>query len=467
MAGKPGVMLTTLSFPSDAAAATAAVGLPDLPIVSLSIPTTAGKDAVELEKVAREVQQQLIDGLTKTPAELQVKTATKETPINRAKMLSFKGNTVDEAEEAMEQFFLANRMTDGFPLVPPTEARVREMIAASGLAADKQVGIMDPRKGVATVEMLAINAVMAGCRPSYMPLLVAVAQAMADPMFDLHGCMATTGLNAPLIIVSGPIIEELNLNFSYSTAGPGWRANSTIGRASRLFIINISQAWPGINDMKDVGNPAKFGIVIAENEKQTPQGWDTLRERQGFSKNVSTVSVYAAQSFRQLHDSQKYLVPTVPYKNIVDPMIARAFSSSLNAGVEQWGEDLLVVFSPVMANNLAKMGYTPKKIQEELFRDARVPRRLFGPRPLGSMGEASGVPKWIDEAKDDELIPVVPTPEDFRIVVAGGTGGGASFAVDRWGFGNSLFVTKEIALPAQWPQLVKDVEKWKTPITVR
>ncbi len=460
-------MLTTLSFPSDAAAATASVGLPDLPIVSLSIPTTAGKDPAELEKVAREVQQKLIDGLTKMPANPKVKSVTKEKPAARAKLLSFKGATLDDAENAMEQFFLANRMTDGFPLVPPTEKRVKEMIAASGLPADKQIGIMDPRKGVATVEILAINAVMAGCRPAYMPVLVAVAQGMADPDFDLHGCMATTGLNAPLIIVSGPIIEQLNLNYSYSTAGPGWRANSTIGRASRLFIINISQAWPGINDMKDVGNPAKFGIVIAENAKQTPQGWGSLRERQGFSKDVSTISLFASQSYRQVHDSQKYLVPTVPYKNIVDPMIARTFATSLNAGVEQWGEDLLLVFSPVMANNLAKMGYTPQKIQEELYKEARVPRKLFGPRPLGAMGEASGVPKWIDEAKDDELVPVVPSPEDFRIVVAGGTGGGASFAVDRWGFGNSKFVTKEIKLPAAWPQLVKDAEKWSTPIVVR
>ena len=460
-------MLTTLSFPSDAAAATASVGLPDLPIISLTIPTTAGKDPAELEKVAREVQQPLIDGLTKMPANPKVKAATEAAVLTPAKLLSFKGKTVNDAADAMEQFFLANRMTDGFPLVPPTEARVKEMIAASGLAADKQIGIIDPRKGVATVEMLAINAVMAGCRPAYMPVLVAIAQAMADPDFDMHGCMATTGLNAPLVIVSGPIIEQLGLNYSYSTAGPGWRSNSTIGRASRLFIINIAQAWPGINDMKDVGNPAKFGIVIAENEKQTPQGWGTLREREGFAENTSTISIYASQSYRQVHDSQKYLVPTVPYQNIVDPMIARTFATSLNAGVEQWGEELLLVFSPVMANNLAKMGYTPKKIQEELFKEARVPRKLYGPRPLGSMGEASGVPKWIDEAKDDDMVPVVPTPEDFRIVVAGGTGGGASFAVDRWGFGNSKFVTKEVKLPSQWPQLVKDLEKWNTPIVVR
>jgi hypothetical protein len=459
-------MVTTLSFPTDARSATTAVGLPDLPIIVLSVPTVAGKSDEELEKVAREAQQPLIDGLTKAPANPTA--ATKDTKtVPRAKLLTFTGETMADAQDAMEKFFLQNKISDGFPLVPPTADRVKAMVEASGLPPETELGIMDPRKGMTTVELVAINGVMAGCRPAYMPVLVAIAQGFLDPNFDMHGCMVTTGLNAPLIIVSGSIVEELNLNNSYSTAGPGWRANSTIGRASRLMIINIAQAWPGENDMKDVGNPAKFGVVVAENEKQTPQGWGTFRERQGFSKDVSTVSLYASQSYKQVHDSQKYLVPTVPYKNIVDPMWARTFAVSLNAGAEQWGEDLVILFSPVMAGNLAKMGYTPVKIQEELYREARVPRKLFGPRPLGSIGAASGVPPSIDEAGDDELVPVVPTPEDFRIVVAGGTGGGASLAVDRWGFGNSKLVTKEVKLPLAWPKLVKDLEGWKTPIVYR
>ena len=121
------------------------------------------------------------------------------------------------------------------------------------------MGIVQPQRGIATVERIAINAAMAGARPAYMPLLVAAVQAIADPEFDLFGVQCTGGLAAPLMIVSGPIVNDLNINFSYSTAGPGWRANSTIGRALRLILINIGQAWPGINDMKDVGNPAQFG----------------------------------------------------------------------------------------------------------------------------------------------------------------------------------------------------------------
>jgi len=274
-------------------------------------------------------------------------------------------------------------------------------------------------------------------------------------------------LGAPMIFVSGPIIKDLNINFSYSTAGPGWRSNSTVGRAMRLILINLGQAWPGLNDMKDVGNPAKFGIVMAENEAQNPPGWPTLREREGFSKGVSTVSVYASQSYRQIHDSQKYLASSRPPQPIVDPMIARLMATSLNSTGEQWGEEIVLAMGPVMASILAGQGYTPEKVAKELYDTGRIRRSEFGPRPLGAMAVTSGIPKWIDDLPDDGLVPVVPRPEDIKIVVTGGRGAGTGFLIDRWGFGNSHFVTKEIKLPPNWKDLIKDLSGWETPIEVK
>jgi hypothetical protein len=326
------------------------------------------------------------------------------------------------------------------------------------------VGILNPRHGVATVERIAVNAVMAGCRPAYLPVLIALAEACADPAFDLHGVLVTGGLTAPLVIVSGPVVKDINLNYSYSTLGPGWRANTTIGRASRLLFINISQAWPGVNDMKELGNPAKFGMVMAENDDQTPAGWATMREREGFPKDASTVSIYACVSFRQFHDSQKYLGKPATK---VDPHIARQLATSLNATAEQWGEEIIVAFGPVQANNMAKLGYTPEKIQEELWTEGRIERKLFGPRPLGAFAVGSNIPAWIDEAPDDAMIPVVPTAKDVKIIVAGGSGPGTGFVIDRWGFGNSKLVTKKVALPANWPALVGDLKGWETPIEVK
>ena len=439
--------------------------MPDLRIVGLSVATTASRPAEELTKVAKESAPAIIDSLTKKGEEK----VTKSEPFKPqpAKVIPLWGKNYADAANQMEKFLLVNRWSDGLPVVPPTKEAVEEMLAGTELPRDQVVAIVDPKKGVATVEKIAINAVMAGARPAYLPLIITVVQALTDPAFDLYGVQCTAGLTAPLIIVSGPIIKDLNINFSYSTAGPGWRSNSTIGRAMRLILINLGQAWPGVNDMKDVGNPAKFGIVMAENEVQNPSGWPTLREREGFPKGVSTVSVYASQSYRQVHDSQKYLAASRPPQPIVDPMIARLMATALNATGDQWGEEMVLALGPVMAGILASNGYTPEKIAQELYEKGRIRRGEFGPRPLGAMALTSGIPKWIDDLPDDGLVPVVPKPEDIKIVVTGGRGSGTGLLIDRWGFGNSHFVTKEVKLPPNWKNLVKDLTGWETPLEVK
>lgn len=464
--GKPAVMIDTMPFKADSMNAAAGAGVPDLAVVALSEPEVAGRAMNDQLRIARLARQEIIDSLTKEPKNKTVVAASALKP-KPAKVLTFSGENSTKATEAMEKHFLVNKWSDGLPMVPPTPEAVAAMLRGTDLPRDHVVCVVDPKKGIATVEKIAINAVMAGARPAYMPVLLAIVEAVCDPAFDLYGVQVTGGLAAPMVIVSGPIIKDVNFNFSYSTAGPGWRSNSTIGRAMRLILINLGQAWPGINDMKDVGNPAKFGIVIAENEQQTPENWPTFREREGFGKTTSTVSLYASQSFRQVHDSQKYLMPTIQSKPIVDPMFARLMGSSLNSTAEQWGEEMVVVLSPVMAGMLARQGYTPEKVQKELYEIGRIPRRLFGPRPLGTYAISSGIPKWIDDLPDDGMVPVVPKAEDIKIIVAGGRGPGDGFVIDRWGFGNSHIVTKQIKLPSNWKDLVTDLKGWETPIEVK
>lgn len=450
-------MIDAKPFFSDSKSSAVGVGMPDLRIIALSVAATGGLPAQDLERVSKESIKEVVDALTK--AVPTAKVAAAPTKSKGAKVLSFEGENLTEATENMEKFFLSNRYGDGFPIIPPTKEAVAAMLKGTTLSRDHVVGIVDPKKGIATVEKIAINAVMAGARPAYMPLLIAVTEALIDPAFDLYGVQCTGGLAAPVIFVSGPIIKDINLNFSYSTAGPGWRANSSIGRAMRLILINLGQAWPGVNDMKDVGNPAKFGIVIAENEVQTPSGWSTLREREGFSKDTSTVSVFASQSFRQIikHSVKPYL-----QQETADQM-----KTALNATAYQWGKEMVVVFSPVNAEMLAKNGYTPASVQKELYEKGRVPRKTFGARPLGTAILSNDIPKWIDDLPDDGLVPVVPKPEFIKILVAGGKGPGVGFMIDRWGFGQSYFITKEIKLPPNWKQLVKDLKGWETPIEVK
>lgn len=361
-------MIDTAPFVADSKSAAMGVGMPDLRIVGLSVATTASRPADELTRVAKESAPAIIDALTKEGKEK----ATKAEPFKPkpAEVLTFTGRNYVEAVNNMDKFFLANRWSDGFPIVPPTKEAVDDMLKGTNLSRAHVVAIVDPRKGVATVEKIAINSVMAGARPAYMSLIIAVVQALTDPAFDLYGVQCTAGLAAPLIIVSGPIIKDLNINFSYSTAGPGWRSNSTIGRAVRLILINLGQAWPGINDMKDVGNPAKFGIVMAENEVQNPPGWPTLREREGFSKEVSTVSVYASQSYRQIHNSQKYLASSRPPQPIVDPMIARLMATSLNSTGEQWGEEMVLALGPLWPRSWPNRAIPPRRLPRSFTRKA-------------------------------------------------------------------------------------------------
>ena len=443
-------------FVSDSKSGAAAAGMPDLQIVALSVAATAGRPAADLEKVAQESIGDIVNGLTKMPASAAAASQAPAKP-KPAAILSFTGETYAQAVDNLEKFFQVNRWTDGLPLVPPTREAVAAMLKGTDLPRDHVLGIVDPKKGMATVEKVAINAVMAGAKPAYMPLILAAVMALTDPAFDLYGVQCTGGLTAPLLIVSGPIMRDLNINFTYSTLGPGWRANSTIGRATRLILINLGQAWPGINDMKDVGNPAKFGMLMAENEVQTPSGWPTLREQEGFNKEASTVSVYSALSFRQIGCI------------FGDPLdyIAGNMKTALNSQASQWGEEVVVVLSPTNAEILAKRGYTPDAIRKELFKRGKVTRKYFGPRPLGTIGVAQGVPKWIDALPDEGLVPTVPRAEDIKVFVSGGRGPGCGFFIDRWGFGQSRFLTKEIKLPPNWAELVKDLSGWETPVEVK
>ncbi len=449
-------MLDCKPFVSDSKSSAAAAGVPDLPIVALSVAATLGLPVAELEKVAKESLPEIINALTKAPVSQTPPSQPPGKP-KPAAVLSFSGKDYTEALENMEKYYVSNRWSDGLPLVPATKGAVEAMLKGTNLPRDHVVGIVDPKKGIASVEKIAINAVMAGAKPAYLPLIIAAVQAMIDPAFDLYGVQCTGGLTAPLLIVSGPIIKDLNINFTYSTAGPGWRANSTIGRATRLILINLGQAWPGINDMKDVGNPAKFGILIGENEVQTPKGWPTLREQEGFGKDVSTVSVQAAVSFRQIGCI------------FGDPLnyIARNMATALNSQASQWGEEIVVVLSPTDAELLAKRGLTPDAIKKELFEKGRIPRKNFGPRPLATIGVAQGVPKWIDDLPDDGMVPTIPKAEDVKVFVSGGRGPGCGWFIDRWGFGQSHFITKEIKLPPNWRDLLADLQGWETPVEVK
>src|SRR2546428_5660489 len=199
---------------------------------------------------------------------------------------------VDDSPEALLAAFCEREWCDGLPVVPPTEERVRAMLGEA--LAERSLGAMPPLWRQATLEKLAVNAVMAGCEPAYFPVVVAAVEAMLEPAFNLYGVQATTHPVAPLLIVHGPIARELGVHAGSGCFGPGFRANATIGRAIRLILMNLGGAWPGRYDMATQGSPAKFTYCIAEREDASP--WGPLRAGE------SAVTVFGGEAPHNVND---------------------------------------------------------------------------------------------------------------------------------------------------------------------
>src|SRR5512132_1369694 len=199
----------------------------------------------------------------------------------------------DVDADAIEALY-ARGVTDGLPVVPPTRARVARAVAAAGRAADDLVAVVPPNYGRATVEKIAISAVMAGCRPEYLPVVVAAVEAVCDEAFDLHGVSATTNAPAPLIVINGPVRKTLDVNCGAGVFGSGWRANATIGRALRLVCVNVGGARPGVVSMSTLAHPGRYTYCIGEAEEDNP--WEPLHVEHGFAPEDSTVAVLAADA---------------------------------------------------------------------------------------------------------------------------------------------------------------------------
>ena len=198
----------------------------------------------------------------------------------------------DDLDELIE-FFHARRWSDGLPVVPPTRERVERMLSGTSRKPDEVVANVAPGFGAATVERIAINAVMAGCRVDHLPVLIAATQAMSAKEFNLQGIQATTNPVAVWLVINGPIAEQLGVNGGMNCLGQGTVANATLGRALRLILQNIGGALPGEMDRATQGMPGKFSFCCAENEAQSP--WEPLHAERGFRLDQNTVTVIGAE----------------------------------------------------------------------------------------------------------------------------------------------------------------------------
>ena len=321
----------------------------------------------------------------------------------------------DVSYDEINDSFYERGWTDGLPIVPPTEARVEAMLR--GMAwrdPDELIAVVPPKMGQATMRQIAVNAVMAGCRAEYLPVIVAALEAVSEPEYGLAHRQTTTHAGAPLVIVNGPVVQRLRINAGRGVFGPGWRANATIGRALRLVLVNIGGAGPLV-DASQTGHPGKYTYCLAEYEDANP--WRPLHVERGFRREDSVVTVVNAEAPHSMTEN----IQTAPDE------IVRTFASCMaTLGVNNLysqGNPVLVL-GVEHAQHIAAAGWSKRDMQQALFERARQPWGLVKNR-----GKSKGprFPQFVDRNDDASMVPIVGAPEDLLVVVAGGAGGKSMF----------------------------------------
>jgi hypothetical protein len=313
-------------------------------------------------------------------------------------------------------------VTDGLPVVPPTRERVEGMLRATGRDRAELLGEMAPNYGRLTVEKAAVNAVMAGCRPEYLPVLLAAAECACDPAFNLHGVATSTHFSAPLILVNGPIRQRIGLNASFGVFGPGVRANATIGRALRLLMINIGGARPGEISMSTFGHPGRYTYCIAEHEEVSP--WPPYHVSRGVPAGASAVTLFAGDAPHGISDHASRTAESLAGS------LGWSMAGLCNSQHFPLYSHTLLVVGPEHARTFADDGWARDDLARSLYERIRMPYRAL--LPDAAHGEGTNLRFAKFPPAPDAMVPKFPSTEEIHIVVAGGTAGRFSVAIPGW-----------------------------------
>ncbi len=332
----------------------------------------------------------------------------------------------DESPEAVLEAFAARGWGDGLPLVAPTVARVEAMLAFAEGPVDEVLTVLQPRAGVVTRRVIAINAVLAGCPPNTFPVVLSAIRALARPEVNLRGVNATTHPVAPMIIVHGRAVDECGFNAGIGAFGPGNRANATVGRAVRLIMLHVAGALPGSGDAATHGQPAKYTFCAAENLAESPWG--------GYASAIgidapSAVTVHCGEGPHNVHDAEAAGDAGLILDKIASSMTTLGMN---NAPISQ--AEFFVVLGPEHARSIAAAGLQRADVSSYLYEKARMPAALFR-RHFQELAWAT----WMKTATDEALLPMTGHPDNVRVLVAGGPGK-HSLVVPSWGMTRSATV---------------------------
>ena len=445
-AGIPSATLVCESFMTLSKAASQGLGYPNIAVAPVrGHPGLQSKEALQ-----QNVRELTLDGVLNALFKMPAAATVGGEPGARDVICS---GTFEEVNE----YFLKHELSDGLPIVPPTVEKVEAFLRHTDRKADEVLGVMLPDNRAATVWSVAVNGVMAGCRPEYMPVLVAAVEAMADHDYGVEHSGNTPG-GDNLVILNGPVIKQLGFNYTQGVMRDGFQANTSVGRFWRLYLRNVAGFLPHKNDKATFGNT--WRVVVAENEDVVSKiGWTPNCTDYGFAAGSNALSVGRYTGGNHISSvSGSTPEELMPY--IADAVV-RQYSWQIMFSVGQGYDTLrpLLLLSPIIAETIAAGGWSKEKFREELFKQARMPARMFEKilrdwtqKPTWNLTEeyqAGRIPKMFCESADPErMVPLVWKPTDFQVVVTGDLGRNSIYVFAHNGV-LGFPVCKAIKMPGQ------------------
>ena len=398
--GVPTVTVCSTAFAGAARRQAAGRGMDDLPVVEIPHPMHSATQQAVTER-AEAVIENLAAALTGRTASV-ASAVVARLPDSLA---------LNADPVAIEEYFFAQGWTDGLPITPPTRAAVEAMLAQTARDRSALLGPIPPRMRIVPLEKIAINAVMAGCRAEYFPVVLSAVEAALDENCRLYGIQTATNNTTPLLIVNGPAIKRLGLNAAGNVFGAGNRANASIGRALQLVLRNLGGDLPGETDMATQGQSGKFTFCIAENEADSP--WTAFHVERGYAASDSTVTVIGASPGHNL-----FTYGCETGAEILDHFIGGMTALGHNNVIFPTGP--LLVIGPEHAGVLARDGFDKPAIRQAIFERARIPLSRFSARTVHGLHHRRA--RWFEQFPNADYIGVADDASHVSIVVAGGAG---------------------------------------------
>lgn len=344
---------------------------------------------------------------------------------------------VEDSLEAANDWFCERKLSDGLPIVPPTRERVERMLTGTHRDPQEVIGQIPPKWAPATVEKVAVNSVMAGCLPEYLPVVIAAVEGIVEPRFNLYGVQATTGYVGPALLVNGPVRNELGINCDSGVFGPGHRANATIGRAVRLILITVGGGYPGDTDRATFGWPGKYTFCFGENEERSP--WEPYHVSRGYRPEQSTVTVCGVNGFIPMHTAGSSGQEAL--SSLAEVIAMHRGGSHLDVGSFGGGTPL-VALGIEDAGIMAGDGISRADVREYLWEHATIPFASIPDRRKGTKSDEELL-RESPNVTADGVVHLATRPDDIMVAVLGGKHR-HSVLLPMWTGRNTLAVTKPV-----------------------